>query len=116
MLAMKLAIQKPGWLRFWHIVYALFVLAALGGSPESLADDKHNDRIDRSASITAESQPDASHWIYTKTVRIELVKSRHLRLETTIPLDRAEESRLALGIARQLSQNWSLDLMLWTSL
>lgn len=39
MRAMKLANQKPGWLRYWHIVYLLFILAAFGGPSGSTAED-----------------------------------------------------------------------------
>ena len=39
MRTMKLANQKQGWLRYWHVVYLLFILAAFGGPSQSTAEE-----------------------------------------------------------------------------
>jgi len=114
--AMKTLNRNLRRLKTWHVVYALVVLAALGSSPEALADDEREYLVDMSMDTAAEINLDEARWTYSKSLRIELVKSDHVRVETTIPLVRLEEPRLTLGFNGALARNWSVNLSLWTSL
>lgn len=97
-------------------MYALFIAAALSTSIEARADDERDYQVDVLTDIPAEINLEEPRWTFTKSVRVELARSDTLRLETTIPLDRAEEPRLTLGVAKKLSRNWSVDIRLWTTL
>ena len=100
----------------WPVVYALFVVMALASFPDALADDERDYKVDVLTDIAAEISLQEPRWAFTKSVRVELAKSENLRLETTIPLDRTEEPRLTLGLAKKVSSNWSVDLSVWAAL
>jgi hypothetical protein len=116
MQAMKTVTQIPAWLRFSHVVYLLFVLAAVGGPSGAVADDadpvRSNDAIDDIARPGVEEM----QWTYTRSVRIELARGEHLQVEAKIPLNRGEESRLTVSVAKRLSRSWAFEFAVWTSL
>ena len=96
----------------WPVLYALFVILALNSPPDAWADDERDYPADDAAEINLQEQ----RWAFTKSLRVELAKSENLRLETTIPLDSAEKSKLSLGIATKVSRNWSFNLSVWAVL
>ena len=112
---MKLALQKLIWLRIWPVVYALFVLMVLS-SPDALADDDRNYQVDRLTDTAAEINFHEPRWVYRKSIRLQLARSEHVRLESTIPLDASEESRLTVALDQKISRNWAVSVNLWASL
>lgn len=100
----------------WPILYVLFVLVAMSAPPGAMADDESDFQIDEVTDTTADITPEAQRWAFTKSLRVELAKSDHVRLETTIPLDQTEKSKLTLGFQTKMSRNWSFNLNLWAVL
>ncbi len=116
MCSMKPALKKLLYLRPWPVVYALFAIVALSSARDAMADDESDFRLDVLPDTEAEIEMQARHWAFTKSLRLELAKSEHLQLETTIPLDHVEGSRITLGIAKKVSRNWSFRLNVWAVL
>jgi hypothetical protein len=113
---MKLAIQKLRRLRLWYAVYAIYVVVALAGASDAWAEERDEFDTDLAMDMAADAHRVAAAWGYKRSVRIELAGNERVRLEATIPLASAEESRLTLGIARKLSRNWVVNLNLWAML
>ena len=111
---MNNAIQQLRRVRVWHVVYALFVVVALAGGTDGRAEDEAG--LERTLAPSAEIQLSEAIWTYSKSVRVELASNELVRLETTIPLDEIEESRLTLGVAKQVSRNWAVSFNVWTAL
>ena len=111
---MNYAIQQLRRVRAWHVVYAIFVVAALAGAPDGRAEDEAD--LERTLASPAEIQLSEAIWTYSKSVRVELASNEFVRLETTIPLDDIEERRLTLGVAKQVSRNWAVNFNVWTAL